>query len=68
MQQRRCPDCAVTMEPVEFRVSGYQTAQVSTGESKEGLLGTLGASEWTDLTAVMCPECGLVRHYADVEA
>jgi len=67
MQQQRCPDCGVTMEEVDFRVSGFETPQIVTGESREGLLGRLGVDEHKDLTTVMCPECGLVRHYADFE-
>jgi len=67
MQQHRCPDCGVTMEDVDFRVAAYEGPEVSTGESKSGILGKLGAEEWHDLTTVACPECGLVRHYADFE-
>jgi hypothetical protein len=40
---------------------------VRTGEKRDGLLGKLGALRGKNLTTVMCPECGLVRHYAELE-
>ena len=55
------------MEEVEYRVGANQNLQVATGEKKDGLLGKLGVGYWTDLTVVMCPECGLVRKFADFE-
>ena len=33
----------------------------------EGILGSLGAKETVDVSAYICPECGLVRWYADVD-
>ena len=65
--QHRCPDCSVTMERVEFSMGDAWNAHIKTGEKREGLLGKLGAAETKDLTTVMCPECGLVRHYAEFE-
>ena len=63
----RCPDCGVTMEEVEFSMGDAWNAHVRTGEKRSGLLGKLGMNERKELTTVMCPECGLVRHYAEFE-
>jgi rubredoxin len=63
----RCPDCSVTMEEVEFSMGDAWNPHVRTGETRSGLLGKLGVDETKDLNTVMCPECGLVRHYAEFE-
>jgi uncharacterized Zn finger protein len=65
--EHRCPDCSVTMEQVKFRMGDAWNPHVRTGETRTGLLGKLGVNETKDLTTVMCPECGLVRHYAEFE-
>ncbi len=64
---RRCPDCGVTMEPVSLRTNEGFELQVNTDERREGFLGSLGLTENHSVDAVLCPECGLVRTYADVE-
>ncbi len=55
------------MEDVEFGMADAWNPHVKTGEKREGLLGKLGASETKGVTTVMCPECGLVRHYAEFD-
>ena len=55
------------MEEVDFGLSEDWNAYVRTGEKRQGLLGKLGMNERKQLTTVMCPECGLVRHYAEFE-
>jgi len=67
MLQHRCPSCNVTMKEVEFGMDNAYSAYVKTGEKREGLLGKLGMNERKELTTVMCPECGMVRHFADFE-
>ncbi|MFB6150867.1 MAG: hypothetical protein ABEJ40_03585 [Haloarculaceae archaeon] len=67
MRQHRCPDCGVTLADVEFDTTRGGTPRVATGEKRDGLLGTLGVDERREVTTVMCPECGLIRHYAAVE-
>ncbi len=62
----RCPDCGVATEPADPVSSGYEL-QLRTDEQKGGLQGALGVRERLDVTAFVCPECGLVRWYADVE-
>lgn len=63
----RCPDCGVTLQPVEFGMQDAWSPHVRTGEKKEGILGSLGFDEQTPVDTGMCPECGLLRFYADLE-
>jgi rubredoxin len=65
--ERRCPDCGVTMEQVKFGMADAWNPYVNTGEKREGLLGKIGMNEHRDVVTVMCPECGLLRQYVDVE-
>ncbi|WP_134671250.1 hypothetical protein [Halorussus marinus] len=62
----RCPDCGVTMEGVDVRTGGGYELSVQTDEKREGLLGSLGMNESLDVSPRLCPECGLVRLYADL--
>lgn len=64
---RSCPDCNVSMDPVEFGMNDAWNPHVRTGEKREGLLGKIGVEEQTPVETFMCPNCGLVRQYADVE-
>jgi hypothetical protein len=36
-------------------------------KSKEGILGSLGATKKFDTNAFVCSECGLSRLYADID-
>jgi rubredoxin len=63
----RCPDCGVSLEPVDFGMKDAYDPHVRTGEKKDGFLGTLGVEDSTPVDAVLCPECGLVRLYAQLE-
>jgi ssDNA-binding Zn-finger/Zn-ribbon topoisomerase 1 len=66
MYHRR-PDCGVTMEAVKFGMADAWDPYVNTGEKRTGLLGKLGTNERTAVTTVTCPECGLIRHYAEFD-
>lgn len=65
--KRRCPDDGVEMGEVEFRMSNAYQPNVKLPERSEGILGSLGVKERRDVTTFMCPECGLIRFYAEVE-
>lgn len=67
MQTAHCPDCDVAMESVEFRMYDAKNPKIKTGEQKQGVLGKLGMDESKRVDTVACPECGLLRFYADVE-
>lgn len=65
MNARRCPDCGVSMEETDYATTGGHEIQLVLDDAREGLLGSLGVNERADVTAYLCPECGLVRLYAD---
>ena len=74
MERRRCPDCGVKLETVEFNTAegGWY---VEVNNYQEELLQSLGVvdtmsldgSERLDVITKMCPNCGLLRLYADIE-
>ncbi|MFD1567715.1 hypothetical protein [Halolamina litorea] len=64
---RRCPDCGVTMETAKLRTSDGFELYLVTDEPKKGILGSLGVKEKTKPTTYVCPECGLLRQYVDLE-
>ncbi|SDM45708.1 hypothetical protein SAMN04487949_1726 [Halogranum gelatinilyticum] len=68
-EQRRCPDCGVTMERTTPVVvgGGSEVLKLRTAERAKGLLGSLGMKETIGVTAHVCPECGLTRLYADLD-
>ena len=61
----RCPDCGVTMERVKIQTGDGFGLKINTGEKRSGLLGSLGMTESRDVSPRACPECGLVRLYAE---
>lgn len=61
-----CPDCDVSMAPAEFRMYDAKNPKVRTGETRSGLLGALGMEESRPVETVVCPDCGLLRFYADL--
>jgi len=62
----RCPDCSVTTERMQ-PLSGGHHFRLKSDESREGILGKLGANQTYDAEAFVCPECGLARIYADLD-
>lgn len=62
----RCPDCDVQMGEVDFQMSNAYHPKVKLPERSEGILGSLGVKERRDVSTFTCPECGLLRFYADV--
>ncbi|OLZ40207.1 hypothetical protein A6E15_04065 [Natrinema saccharevitans] len=66
MEQRRCPDCGVTMEETAVRDTEGMRLSITTGK-RDGLLGKVGIRNTANVQGVCCPECGLVRLYADLE-
>lgn len=64
MERARCPDCGVGMEETSVRTGDGMGLSISTGK-RDGLLGKLGVGSTATLDAVRCPECGLVRLYAE---
>lgn len=66
MNEHRCPDCGVRMESTPLRSNGGHGLVVDTGK-RDGVLGRIGISETASVDSVCCPECGLVRLYADLD-
>ncbi len=67
MEERRCADCDVSLERTALRTSDSMAVHLRTGERREGVLGALGMKERLDMDAWLCPECGRVRLYADLD-
>lgn len=65
--ERRCPDHDVEMGEVDFQMSNAYQPNVKLPERSEGILGSLGVRERRDVTTYMCPKCGLLRFYADIQ-
>jgi hypothetical protein len=40
--------------------------KIKTGDEKSGVLGKLGVTESKPVQTVVCPDCGLLRFYADL--
>ncbi|EMA46113.1 hypothetical protein [Halococcus saccharolyticus] len=66
MNERRCPDCDVSMTETKLTAGGQYDVFVKT-DRDGGLLDRIGIDEHTGTAAHLCPECGLVRLYADIE-
>lgn len=64
--ERRCPDCAVTMEAMTLQ-SGGQELRFLSEENREGLLGKIGVKQRFEGQTYVCPECGLARLYAELD-
>jgi rubredoxin len=65
MSDRDCPQCDVTMEKTTVTAEGVGDLYVET-EREKGVLKRLGIGENTSPDAFLCPECGLIRLYADL--
>lgn len=61
-----CPDCSVEMERMTLMAEGSRL-QAFSDESRDGLLGSLGAKQRFELFSFVCPECGLIRQYANLD-
>lgn len=67
MDGHRCADCGVSLERTELRTSDSMAVRLRTGERRGGVLGALGMKEHLDVDAWLCPECGRVRLYAELD-
>ncbi|ADQ66689.1 hypothetical protein ELS19_11605 [Halogeometricum borinquense] len=62
MPSRRCPDCDVAMQESDYDVNANRD---KVRLKPDGFLGELGLRGSTYLVTYVCPECGLVRFYAE---
>ncbi len=64
----RCPDCDVDLQrSTPTTALQHEKVRLRTGDPQDGLLGSLGAKRTVDVFGYICPECGLVRWYADLD-
>lgn len=65
---RRCPDCDAKMaRATPVTAMQQERLKLRTEERRSGVLGSLGVTRKLPVDAFVCPECGLVRWYADLE-
>lgn len=60
----RCPDCDVAFEEAEL-FTGQGDLKVRTEAEDDDVLAAVGVTKALDVTPRRCPECGLVRFYAE---
>ncbi len=64
----RCPDCNVRLQrSTPTTALQHEKLRLRTAQPREGLLGSLGAKQTVDVFGYICPDCGLVRWYADLD-
>lgn len=63
MPGTRCPNCDVDMDPVDLDTGEGRFSLVT--ESSDEVLSAAGVAQVLDVEPTMCPECGLVRFYAE---
>ncbi|USZ67813.1 hypothetical protein NGM10_13890 [Halorussus salilacus] len=60
----RCPDCGVALEQADL-FTGQGDLKVRTETESDGVLAAVGVTKALDVTPRRCPDCGLVRFYAE---
>jgi uncharacterized protein with PIN domain len=60
----RCPDCDVALEAADL-FTGQGDLKVRTEAESDDVLAAVGVSKALEVTPRRCPECGLVRLYAE---
>lgn len=64
----QCPDCGVSLQrSTPATALQHEKLRLRTSQPRDGVLGALGAKEIVDVYGYICPECGLVRWYADLD-
>ncbi|UPW00688.1 hypothetical protein M0R88_00960 [Halorussus gelatinilyticus] len=64
MSPRRCPDCDLPLEEVQYDTNAGRN-KIRLNYRDGGILSKLGVTSNTYAYAYVCPECGLVRFYAE---
>jgi hypothetical protein len=63
MAEHRCPDCEQGMDAVDLETGEGRFSVVT--ESGDDVLSAVGIAQVQEVEPRMCPDCGLVRLYAD---
>ncbi|AXG08137.1 hypothetical protein DU500_12235 [Haloplanus rubicundus] len=58
-----CPNCNVQMERTNVTADGARGLYIET--ERGGMLNRLGVGHRLPLSALLCPECGVMQLYAD---
>lgn len=64
MAPRNCPDCDVALESVQYDAN-QRGNKIRIVDNDGGILTKLGLTGGTYAYGYLCPECGLVRFYAE---
>jgi hypothetical protein len=59
-----CPDCDVSFEEADL-FTGRGDLKIRTETESDDVLAAVGVTKALDVTPRRCPECGLVRLYAE---
>jgi hypothetical protein len=62
--EAHCPDCDVALEAADL-FTGQGEFRVRTESEGDDVLAAVGVTKTLDVTPRRCPECGLVRLYAE---
>ncbi|WP_162224386.1 hypothetical protein [Halorussus amylolyticus] len=60
----RCPDCGVTLAEADL-FTGQGDLKVRTETDEDGVLAAVGVAKALEVSPRRCPDCGLVRFYAE---
>lgn len=63
MPESSCPDCEQGLEPVDLETGDGRFSLVT--ESSDDVLSAVGIAQLREVEPRMCPDCGLVRLYAE---
>lgn len=64
MATRNCPDCDVALEETQYDAN-QRGNKIRLNDRGGGVLSKLGVTGSSYAYAYVCPECGLVRFYAE---
>jgi uncharacterized protein with PIN domain len=60
----RCPDCEAVLEAADL-FTGQGDLKIRTETEDDDVLAAVGVTKALEVTPRRCPECGLVRFYAE---
>ena len=63
-EDARCPDCDVSLEEADL-FTGQGEFKIRTEAKSDDVLAAVGVTKALDVTPWRCPDCGLVRLYAE---
>jgi DNA-directed RNA polymerase subunit RPC12/RpoP len=64
-EDARCPDCDVSLEEADLFTGQGELKVRTEPEGTDDVLAAVGVTKALDVEPLRCPECGLVRFYAE---